>query len=726
MERLFMTKRNEFLLKINNRISNILLAVAVFIGVLSNPVIANAASTIFCPECGKQIDANSKYCMFCACQIEQYLLKDSFDPHIDEQMNIPLYNITGTTLTVSGTKVICPRDHIANWETEKKKITRVVIENGAEEISVSAFGMCSNLEEIELPESVRTIGASAFLGCSNLRRIIIPEGVKAIEGETFYHCESLESIELPNSITSIGKYTFWACKNLKYISLPIRLTQIGNSAFSSCGLLRISLPDSLEQVGDGIFSGCDKLTNITISSSQPILELRDGALFDKNERRLIYVPVSMVGEYYVPVGTKTIGGYAFWSCKQIEKIIIPDSVSTIGASAFGFCNKLKEITIPDSVISIGEDAFQAASTKLVAKVGSSSYTKSYCENYGISINRDLIADHEDSEKDASEEELNQIATAYYGGNGVEQDYEKAFTYWEQSATRGNMDAQFNVGYCYYYGRGTEQDYIKAAEWFAKSAEQGEQDAQYSLGLMYENGLGVQQDYIKAVKYYQDSAEQGNTFAQCNLAYCYLNGLGVQKDEKVAIHWYEMAAEQGNELAINALEDLILCAGDAVDSGGLFAVSADDFMEMMIDAMNSSLFLEKLPFDPLFSYRKSEDDYIICYDKIEPQRITMWKDGSKISGEGKFDTIMIECPCSVYEDMLCMCNTCVAAIFLTSPDSVFDDAVRFYQGLIVAASKTDDGEYSHAAIPKGSFAYSVEAYVMDKEEDSWYYIFTVTE
>ena len=85
MERLFMTKRNEFLLKINNRISNIFLAVAVFIGMLSNPVIANAASTIFCPECGKQIDANSKYCMFCACQIEQYLLKNYLIQYVNYQ-----------------------------------------------------------------------------------------------------------------------------------------------------------------------------------------------------------------------------------------------------------------------------------------------------------------------------------------------------------------------------------------------------------------------------------------------------------------------------------------------------------------------------------------------------------------------------------------------------------------------------------------------------------------
>ena len=725
MERLFMTKRNEFLLKINNRISNILLAVAVFIGVLSNPVIANAASTIFCPECGKQIDANSKYCMFCACQIEQYLLKDSFDPHADERMNIPQYTIAGTTLTVSGTKVICPRDHIANWETEKKKITRVVIENGAEEISVSAFGMCSNLEEIELPESVRTIGASAFLGCSNLRRIIIPEGVKAIEGETFYHCESLESIELPDSITSIGKYAFWACKNLKYISLPIRLTQIGNSAFSSCGLLRISLPDSLKQVGDGIFSGCDKLKNITISSSQPILELRDGALFDKNERRLIYVPVSMVGEYYVPVGTKTIGGYAFWSCKQIEKIIIPDSVSTIGASAFGFCNKLIEITIPDSVISIGEDAFQAASSKLVAKVGNGSYAKRYCENYGISISSELNANHKNIEKDTTEEELNRLATTYYEGNGVEQDYEKAFTYWERSAAMGNMDAQFRVGFCYFYGIGVKQDYSNAAVWFTKAAEQGEKGAQYNLGVMYENGIGVRQDYVKAVQYYQISADQGNEFAQCNLAYCYLNGIGIKKDVKLAIHWYEVAAGQGNELAKESLNKLFASEEGTTYSNGLEVFSAEGFIKLMIDTMNSSHSLEKLPFEPHFSYLQSEDDYIVYYEDINLQRITMWANGNKVSGKAKFDSIVIECPCSVYEDMLCMINSCVAATVLTS-SSDYNDAGKFYQELLTTADGTNDGEYFHASMQKEGLIYSVEGNVIDKEKDSWYYVYSITE
>jgi hypothetical protein len=53
----------------------------------------------------------------------------------------------------------------------------------------------------------------------------------------------------------------------------------------------------------------------------------------------------------------SIGGFAFWCCKNLVSVSIPDSVWKIGSGAFSFCESLKSIKIPASVRTLGESAF---------------------------------------------------------------------------------------------------------------------------------------------------------------------------------------------------------------------------------------------------------------------------------------------------------------------------------------------------------------------------------
>ena len=83
------------------------------------------------------------------------------------------------------------------------------------------------------------------------------------------------------------------------------------------------------------------------------------------------------------------------------------------------------------------------------------------------------------------------------------------------ATQGKITAQNNLAGMYYLGEGVVQDYAKAFEWYSKSAVQGNAEAQFNLGKMYDKGRGVTQDYVKAFEWYDKSAAQGNAFAQYN-------------------------------------------------------------------------------------------------------------------------------------------------------------------------------------------------------------------
>ena len=80
-----------------------------------------------------------------------------------------------------------------------------------------AFGDCSSLTSITLPESLTSIGEYVFQFCSSLASIVIPEGVTSIEDGTFSCCSSLASITFPESLTSIGENAFQLCSNLQKI-----------------------------------------------------------------------------------------------------------------------------------------------------------------------------------------------------------------------------------------------------------------------------------------------------------------------------------------------------------------------------------------------------------------------------------------------------------------------------------------------------------------------------
>lgn len=339
-----------------------------------------ASGTIFCPECGNQIDAESKYCMFCGCQLEKYITtQKEYNYQFPEQPSIPEYSINGTILTITGAEIVKPRSFIIDWENEKKKITKVIIEDGAVEISDSAFYDCDNLEEVDLPNTLQTIGRSAFSNCKYLRNITIPTGVTTIEDSAFAYCDNLKSIDLPAGLITLGDSAFFLCKKLRTISLPYFTTRIGRNAFRSSGIESINFPDHIESVGDGVLAGCFDLEDVDISYYHPYLEFKNDALFSKSENKLINALSSITGEFFVPDGTQSIGSFAFDSCRRISKIVIPSGVTNIGSYAFNSCEKLTEVIVPDSVREIGSNAFSGCSSELVIYVGKNTYAEKFCE-----------------------------------------------------------------------------------------------------------------------------------------------------------------------------------------------------------------------------------------------------------------------------------------------------------------------------------------------------------
>ena len=108
------------------------------------------------------------------------------------------------------------------------------IRKGVKVIGNSAFGLCSSLTNINIPNSVTNIGYEAFSDCRSLTNINIPNGVTYIGYEAFSDCRSLTNINIPNSVTNIGDAAFSGCSSLTNINIPNGVTNIGYNAFGEC------------------------------------------------------------------------------------------------------------------------------------------------------------------------------------------------------------------------------------------------------------------------------------------------------------------------------------------------------------------------------------------------------------------------------------------------------------------------------------------------------------
>lgn len=298
-------------------------------------------------------------------------------------------------LTISGIGNM--RDYDGNNQPWKDlDVKKVVIVSGVTSIGIYAFKYCRNLENIEIPNTVKEIRTGAFSYCSSLDNVVIPNSIDWIWGDVFYYCTSLKNIALPESITGISGCAFEECNSLESIIIPSKVDSINGGTFRNCRKLKtVVLPEGLVEIAVQAFWGCAGLTNLTIPDS--VKYIGEGAFNGCNSLKELKLPkgLNKVGKVAfnscqylesveIPATVTTIEEQAFWGCERLtqikmqkglntiqksafgrclrlENIVLPEGLTDIEAAAFALCVGLKSITIPVSVVSIGEEVFDYCS-----------------------------------------------------------------------------------------------------------------------------------------------------------------------------------------------------------------------------------------------------------------------------------------------------------------------------------------------------------------------------
>ena len=273
-------------------------------------------------------------------------------------------------------------------------------------IDNEAFGNCTALQSITLPQGLQSIGTSAFTGCTDLESITLPEGLQSIGDAAFYGCTALQNATLPEGLQTIGNRAFGYCPALESITLPEGLQDIGNGAFSYCPLADITshalTPPAIRE--DAFDSATYATATLTVPQGTEAAYRaaeywgwfyntdQDGityTLHDGGQSSMaIYAdksitaadipatvtidgaacPVTAIGNeaFYdctalasidLPEGLQTIGNYAFSGCWALANVALPEGLQSIGKGAFSQCETLASVTLPSTLQSIGHSAF---------------------------------------------------------------------------------------------------------------------------------------------------------------------------------------------------------------------------------------------------------------------------------------------------------------------------------------------------------------------------------
>lgn len=276
--------------------------------------------------------------------------------------------ITGYTGTLPDVVVPAVIDGYPVYAIENLRspiLTHVVVSEGIEEIGDSAFaayfdyekGYIHSLVSVSLPQSLKIISDDGFWGQENLQEITLGSVVK-IGSNAFGSCTMLKQITLPDTLTTIGWRAFES-SGLTSLTIPANVTSLGNSFISDCSALTslyVAEGNPNYEIVDGLLYDIPAQTlRYALPDVLGDVVIRDGTVRIADDVFKEHAITSV----QLPDSLQKIGIRAFQSCKELKKITFPEALTTIDDSAFAYCTQLGNVVLPEGLKYLGDSAFYA-------------------------------------------------------------------------------------------------------------------------------------------------------------------------------------------------------------------------------------------------------------------------------------------------------------------------------------------------------------------------------
>lgn len=152
-------------------------------------------------------------------------------------------------------------------------IKDVVVHADIAELPQGLFETCSNLEKIKLNSTLETIGRSAFQNCEKLKEINLEQTmIDTIGPLAFGGCTSLENIIIPNTVTLIDENAFDGCTGFTEITVPESINTLKSYAFVNCSSVKYFniLGKKKTEIKSNVFGGATNLINIRFECAESI------------------------------------------------------------------------------------------------------------------------------------------------------------------------------------------------------------------------------------------------------------------------------------------------------------------------------------------------------------------------------------------------------------------------------------------------------------------------
>lgn len=152
------------------------------------------------------------------------------------------------------------------------------------------------------------------------------------------------------------------------------------------------------------------------------------------------------------------------------------------------------------------------------------------------------------------------ASAWYNeglqwlNRGLEKDddaaLKQAATLFHKAAAKGHVKAMNNLASMYLRGEGVEQSDDKAVEWAEELIKRNIAAGYYHMGIFLDQGIGVKQDRKAALAYFRKSADLGDPQGQLAVADSITTAVGTadpttkERGYSIARRMYQCALNQG--------------------------------------------------------------------------------------------------------------------------------------------------------------------------------------